>query len=160
MTFPCLSMLTRLAWDAVRVTIDFVSTQTSILPKWIFQVNYHHILEGKSLNQGMPSVLIPSSTDEERSRQIDDRVWWDVNTSDSVRSPGHRLLPWSVKKQPQVSLYAKGGHTLVAALERLRLAYKPVVEANNRAIAAIFCADPLSWRIVSIDCVILIIFWT
>jgi hypothetical protein len=77
--------------------------------------------EGKSLNQGVPSV-IPSSTDEERSRQIDDRVWWDVNASDSVRSPGHRLLPCSVKKQPQVSLFAKGDHALVAALERLRLA--------------------------------------
>jgi len=31
----------------------------------------------------------------------------------------------------------------VAALERLRLAYKPVVEAKNKAIAAIFRADPL-----------------
>ena len=64
-------------------------------------------------------------------------------SSDSVRSPGHRLLPCSVKKQPQVFLLAKGDHALVAALERLRLAYKPVVEANNKAIAAIFRADPL-----------------
>lgn len=100
-------------------------------------------LEGTLLNQGMLSV-IPSSTDKERSQKIDDRgVRWDANMSDSFQSLGHCLLPCSIKKQPQVSSSAKCDYDLMAILECLHLAWTPFVEANIKAMVAIFPADPL-----------------